>query len=572
MFRSFSRIVVPIFMLAAVTVPAVPAARVSHAAMAVPSWAQPYASTVTVNVGECLPSPIPQSMTIEDNPAVQYMEKTLNVKINFTLTAPCGGTWTQKVGLTLASGSMPDVLQLDTLQQGLLELHQLVSARMIQPLDSTLKYQAPFQQLYYKDDPATVQEGTVNGHLYAYTDTNIPWQYELLWVRQDWLNKLHLAPPKTLADIENIAAAFVKNKMGGDGTVGLVGPTGGTTGLTSLNTPNGIGGFDPIIQSFGAYQDTWIVRNGKVVYGSLLPGMKPALAELHKMYVAGEIDPTFVTHPDVTTVIDSNKAGLFFGPWWMPYYPLETSVTNDPKAKWVEYPAPIAPSGKLEEQLGPAASQFYVVRKGYAHPEIVQLLNNIEQISHSCMEGFYDNTEPYCSLFTDGQAVDHQLEVVKGGAWQLWPLFIQAIDLGPNAVEEGGAKAEVAMAAAIKAHNPALIAQYPSQQGYYKEWSSNPNPANSKELNTWADALARAVAMPQQFAWAPITHAQAPLAYYPTTTMTQYWPTIQKLEIQTFLSIIIGAEPLSAYDSWVSSFHSLGGDKITAELQAQYNS
>ena len=75
MFRSLSRIAIPIIMLAAVTVPTVPAASVSRAATVVPPYAQPYAQTLTVNIGQPTANPLPPKITMQNNPLIPYLDK-----------------------------------------------------------------------------------------------------------------------------------------------------------------------------------------------------------------------------------------------------------------------------------------------------------------------------------------------------------------------------------------------------------------------------------------------------------------------------------------------------------------
>lgn len=53
--------------------------------------------------------------------------------------------------------------------------------------------------------------------------------FSMLWIRQDWLDRLGLKPPKTVDDLEAIAKAFVENDPDGNSkrdTIGLASSTG----------------------------------------------------------------------------------------------------------------------------------------------------------------------------------------------------------------------------------------------------------------------------------------------------------------------------------------------------------
>ena len=55
--------------------------------------------------------------------------------------------------------------------------------------------------------------------------------------------------------------------------------------------------------------------------------------------------------------------------------------------------------------------------------------------------------------------------------------------------------------------------------------------------------------------------------YAQSDTMDKKWATLEKLEDETFLQIILGEKPIDEFDNFVEQWKSLGGDEITAELQ-----
>ncbi|MOA52356.1 hypothetical protein D3C78_1756440 [compost metagenome] len=53
--------------------------------------------------------------------------------------------------------------------------------------------------------------------------------------------------------------------------------------------------------------------------------------------------------------------------------------------------------------------------------------------------------------------------------------------------------------------------------------------------------------------------------------MEAKWAKLEKLENETFLNIIVGDLPLSAFDDFVMEWNRLGGEKITNEVNEIVN-
>ena len=72
----------------------------------------------------------------------------------------------------------------------------------------------------YTDDvwQTGVYEGEMLGIPYTqnfYNSTSV------MWIRQDWLDKVGMTVPATLDELEAVAQAFIDNKLGGDKTIGI---------------------------------------------------------------------------------------------------------------------------------------------------------------------------------------------------------------------------------------------------------------------------------------------------------------------------------------------------------------
>ena len=58
------------------------------------------------------------------------------------------------------------------------------------------------------------------------------------------------------------------------------------------------------------------------------------------------------------------------------------------------------------------------------------------------------------------------------------------------------------------------------------------------------------------------------VTYNQTETMERKWTNLEKKENEIFLKIIIGQEPLDAFDTFVEEWKAEGGDEILKEVQA----
>lgn len=62
-------------------------------------------------------------------------------------------------------------------------------------------------------------------------------------------------------------------------------------------------------------------------------------------------------------------------------------------------------------------------------------------------------------------------------------------------------------------------------------------------------------------------------SYFETTeTMATKWASLEKMELQTVLQIIVGESDMSAFDEFVDNWTSAGGQTITDEINEELSS
>ncbi|MCB0068146.1 MAG: extracellular solute-binding protein, partial [Caldilineaceae bacterium] len=289
------------------------------------------ASLVLVKGGQENASLMPEGESIEDNRALQYIEDTLNVDVTFAWVVP-SDSYSDKLNLSIASGDIPDVMTVDAIQ-----MQQLTEAGAIEDLTPYVEKYANADILanWEQTGGVALQAATIDGKIMGIP--NVQPQADapiMVWVRQDWLDKLGLAAPETVDDVEAIAKAFIEQDPDGNGAADTIGLTGTTN---PVQVPSNLHGFDAIFNAYGAFPELFY-RNadGEIVYGSIQPETKEALTRLAAMYQAGIIDPEFATKDGdkANEIVVGGRGGIMMGPWWISWWPLADSVNNDPNADW----------------------------------------------------------------------------------------------------------------------------------------------------------------------------------------------------------------------------------------------
>lgn len=502
-----------------------------------------YKQPVDISVGwNSEPGPVP-GQTQTNNLYVSYIQKRLNVKFNWSFLTP-GSELEEKQNLAIADNEMPDVMMVNKQQ-----LEQLVQSGQVENLTSTFqKYASPYiKTIYSSNDNRALQEATFNGKLMAIPDTQVGLQFPELWIRQDWLNKLHLKPPKTTADIEHILKEFISHHMGGKNTVGLIGlgaPSNGFQGNPIVQYGS-IGGWDLLFGQYGAYPGSWLDVDGKAEYGSVQPAAEKGLELVHQMYEEGLIDPQFATNTSAQEAAEvaSGQSGMFYGVWWAPFYPLYTSVEENPNAKWVPYLAPLTAQGKVNVLAPPWSEGYVVVKKGFAHPDAIMKIINLGQAG----QRFYD---PASANFYDR----------KDTSQADWPLVPQldwynSLVVGYNEITT-----------ALKTHStsgvePRFITYYEN----YLESSRTPDP--SKDIAAWENANSYVTGVQPIAENYSNIHQTEPLNVVIPQNMSAQWAEMQKIESETYLQIVLGQKPISAFNTFVQEWNALGGQQITQYIQ-----
>jgi len=514
-----------------------------------------YDSPVTINIGNRIDptGKFPEGDSPENNVYTRYAKDTFNIIVKDVWQSSYAD-YDRKLNLAIASNDLPDAMVVNDAQ-----LRQMLKADQLQDLtDVYAKYAGPLLKAAWAKTNGTADKAvTFNGKIMAIPGITVPDDgYTLAWIRKDWLDKLGLKVPQSLDDLEKVAKAFIDKNPGNlpkGTTIGIGGPQSGGQlyGDFLFHSTNNNFAFDPIFSAMGATPGYWIAgKDGKAVYGSIQPETKAALAKLADFYKKGLIDPEMSVRKDATEGIIAGQVGIFFGPWWHGYWPFPDAMKQNPNANWQAYAVPLNASGKWAPHSGNSHTQFLVVRKGYAHPEAAIKLQNglmrdqftfnveatrIENYPIRTVIGMPDDLLVARKAALDVLMGKKKIEDFQGGDYRSYPYLLDDI-------------------------KSLLLVKKPPFDNFDIQYWDTTSPK-------WPRIYSIIVGGAP---YSNLSFKVSQLPFYSSTkTIETKWASLKKMEDETFVNIILGGKPLSAFDEFVTKWKAQGGDTITAEVRQE---
>lgn len=508
-----------------------------------------YEDPVTVEIVQSINPTItmPEGDSATDNYYTRFIKDNMNIDISVKWSAS-SSDYNEKLNLAIAANDIPDILVVNEQQ-----FRKLAQSDMLEDLTDYYDTYACdiIKQNIDSTDGKALENATYDGKLLALPSVQVEADgYVLMWIRQDWLDDLGLEAPTTIEELETVAKAFVDNKMGGENTIGIVGPTiNGAVYNTFLST-NNLNNLDGIFQAYQAYPGYWVQdEEGKAVYGSTTEQTKEALAELNKMYEDGILDQELGVRKDADEAWKSGKVGILFSPWWHGYN-VKDGIANEPDMEWKAYAAPLAADGQWYAKLAGVGGSYCVVRKGYEHPEAAFLLNNYLRVN----EGTFQSETDLDLSYYPGRVVIAPLDENT--------YSVQALnaEMKGEEVPEFDPLNYKLLQADLAALPDCLEAPYDDMS--IEKWNTdNTNFGRLYSLLMGSSAVEKA-------STEGIVNKVYSITYTQTETMERKWTNLKKKEDETFLKIIIGEEPIEAFDTFVEEWNAEGGAEITEEVQA----
>lgn len=472
---------------------------------------------------------------IYNNVWTRAYEELLGVKVSYDWVVDAS-MYNQKLGLSINSGDIPDMFRVTPDQ---LRLYQ--EAGLLADLTSVYEAEASAKTRdVMLQDPVALKAATIDDKLWGLplTDASVA-TASVLWVRQDWMDKLGIAAPVSMDDVLEISRRFTEEDPDGNGAADTIGL------CASKSIWGAIANLQGFFNGYHAYSGIWFERDGKLVYGSVQPEMRPALLALQKMYANGQLDREFGVK-DVNAVnetIAQGKCGMEFGVWWNPYHPLSLSQQNDPTAFWSAFPIPSVDSTPAKSQYTTAIGSFLVIRSGYEHPEALIRMANFWTDN---LIGSQD--EAVRSTFL-GNIEAPDVVLYKYTPVVLWE---------PNAAIKAG-----------NALRDALAKRDPSGLDLEAQWRYRIIQAYFEQgtLEAWVEVATNGPNGSSVVLMQILEGRGLMNRFYgpPTPTMAEKMPTLQSMEAEMMIKIIMG-ESIDRFDQFVNDWYKLGGTQIVDEV------
>ncbi|WP_169084954.1 extracellular solute-binding protein [Paenibacillus sp. PL91] len=482
--------------------------------------------------------------TKENNVHDRWMLEQFGLKYKDNWYPAGSDQYKQKLQLAIASGEkLPDFVPVPT---DAVLTNQLIDSGQFIAIDELFeKYANQIWKEHTVQNPELWYPFTRDGKKYnlpilEYTDND----NTLLWFREDWMEKLNLKAPTTIAELEVVLDKFKNENPDG------LAPKDVYPLAISLknNTNTWMGSLDWLFGAYGTVEEQWNKdANGNLEYGSINPGAKNALAKLQEWMNKGYIHPDAALWDEGKSaeIWTKGNAGILPGANWVPDWPAPDLLKNVPGSKYKAYPVPAGPDGLMGTKWqNSGVNSSIMINKDAKHPEAIFLYYNflLDNLANPAVGSKFEYgfAQGYDWDIVDGEPTSNKDKIKD--FFNEFPYIT-----GPARIPNLYMQTLVKLAEGKKPETP-----------YEKQLAEFRKPEN------W---YAAKVVMSQKD-----IRKQNYFTGAATPTMISKWNLLRQSEMETFNKIIYGKLPVDAYDEFVASWKSNGGDQITKEVNEWFKS
>ena len=492
---------------------------------------------------------------INNNVWTRCYQDDLGIKLNYTIAA-AGDDYTQKLTMAIASNELPDLMDLPPE-----EFSELANAGMLADITDSYEKDASdlLKQTIEVDGGIQLASAKVDGKLYGLPQLSAAdGTCDLLWIRTDWLENLGLKAPTTMDELSEVAKAFRYNDPDGNGQD----DTWGIGFQKAIVSEDGAspGSYEGFFAAYGAYAKAWVKGDdGKITYSGINNGIKDALTQLNQMYEDGLIDPEFGVKDTVKLGedISAGKVGMFYGLEGMPWGACKSNIENNPEAEWQCYPIVSATDEPAKPITYVRISRYYAANAKCEHPEALVKIANVFQDKINSL----DSTEE--TLNTFGVDPETGINFAEYAAFGMDPA-IQKCNTYYKEIKdtlEGNSKIEDI---------------HPEAARYYNVIKTYIDGGMDKASNSLGWNYYKFIG--PEGSWNTIINdykandklVQSAFFGAPTPTMSTNLVSMDKLQSETFVNIIMGTQKPETFDDFVKQWKEMGGDTITDEVNEWY--
>lgn len=498
--------------------------------------------------------------SIEDNVHTRLVKERLGIELKYDwIVTNTNDAYKTKLRLMLSSGEkMPDVVR----YRGDMEtVNMLIDSGQFMAVDELVEqYAGDLYKEGLELDPTIWYPITRDGKKMALPILDYAYNAnQTLWIREDWLRNLGLEAPTTLEEMEEVMDAFVNQDPDGNGkddTIGLA--VAFKNGFNNWMTDIGF-----VFGAHGVIPDSWNPdEDGKLVMGSIQPEAKDALEVLRRWMEKGYISQDAALNDEVggAEFFTRGEAGMIVGPNWIPAWPLPDLKKNVPEAEYKAYPLPTGPTGKAGAAgNNPPVNGYLFINKNAEHPEAVLHYYNFffDEFANPASDsefalGFAEGYD--YAVAPDGSVIRTNTEAQK------YPELFPGVDLNnslPNPLfytltYEGARIPTLYAESMVKVANGGEM-----ETPYEKSEVGGRAPENIHGMKVIMDQ--KDIYMKNYY--------MGPL----TETMQSKNELLKKLVNETYNKIVYGQAPLDDFDKMVENWKKSGGDAITEEVNAWYD-
>lgn len=471
--------------------------------------------------------------TLEDNRWADAIRQLLNVDVKLSWNVT-NDEYNQKLRLDMAADDLPDIFMVKDQN----DIIALAESGAIWDMTDIIDQYATKEclEIWESDGGIAMDQASVDGRIYGIPSKKSDTDYfSYLWIRNDWMEKLNLEYPTTMDGLTEIMDAFVNADFDGNGkkdTVGIM------LDKTLYYPSRGI------FSAFGAYPEFWVEKDGALEWGGVSEENKAALACLNEWYQKGYINQEFVTQDNATAMesVISGKCGIVYGGHWLAHQ-FGSLQEIDPESEWYAVKLPTGNGEEVRSPMKSAVEGWLVVNSRFEHPEIAL---KIFAVNRAALQLDSSSWWIYELNASSGMTSPVRLNVSAMDNFIVYENLMEAY--------ENGGDTSVLKGKAVpyweNLHGP--------QQW---QWELMFGPGEHTAMAVLGESLENDKTFYDSF--------------YGTQSayMQERWSTVKDEQLIAYTKMIAGEIGLEeGFDQWKETFESLGGEKITREVNEWYKS
>lgn len=460
-----------------------------------------------------------------DSPLGKALVEKTGVNVEFI--HPPVGQETEQLSILLSTDDLPDIISNDWYRYSG-GPQKALSEQILMPLNDVFDKYAPNMKQYLADNPEIAKMIVTDDNTYYVfpfiRGDEILCINQGIMIRQDWLDELNLPMPETIDEWHDTLTAFKEKK-------------GAAAPLIYHNIYPNMTYYGAFIGAFGINGD-FFVEDGKVVYGPGDERYKDFLSTFAQWYKEGLIEENLpnVDTKNINANMLNGKSGATFGYAGSVMGQINKNLkAKDPNARVA--PAPYVAEAKGEK---PKFGQLDCAYLGMGSAGITTSCKNVELAARFLDYGYSEEGDMLYNFGIEGESYN----MVDG-----YPTYTDLLMKNPDGLTVSQAMSEYICAS----HSGPFVQRKEYIEQYYE------TDEQKDALKVWGDTEAEKYTLP------PIT-----FTVEESDETARIMTNIKTFVDEKTITIIMGKEDISTFDSYISTLKDYGLDKVLEIYNAAY--